>query len=740
MLLVVPFTVLGLTVGPQGQALAQTAPLSNSQINSTVRMPGGVPAVQVIDGEIVKRGATTVVRTGIRSSPYGRALSYGQLAWATKDVWLAPFQDDSGSDGDDAETGSQDSPAGAPAGGGTGLQMVNWPTAGGSQQFGYTWSGNSQTAGVALAGLVASGTCSFGGVLSHAGERGVGTVGGGNVGSDGGATMISRADMASSMCGRGSPAEAVVEVKARIGTVYNCAINCGSGAVQVWRGSGTAALPRTVQTRVTCVDGSGGTTVLTRTTSYGAGTTGAPVSPCPEGSSGTRLDYFCGLTTGGLQACGSVQVEPLPEACRAGPSTCVIAVQYNPNPTSTPNNWSTISPGHPMGTNLQANRAAAPASFRCLWLGAVVPWEDCSALFPDFGAPAPAAPTVVAPPRTGTTPTTAPTPAPSSSPTTPPNAVTTLQRVGDPVYSYSEDLGWHWQQPVKADVDVHMPHPAAAPAADGYWLSLYYGVPAAPMTYSQMYDVTTVRSINDLGSGLGWSGNLADPDRNLFPAGTGVLVIGSNDYYGPQHADATHTGTGPGPEARDAVRTVIHTIAPAVAGSSSTDPNPNPSAGPSTGPSSGPSAPPGPGTGSGSNPDPGDGSGSCLGGMWSWNPVDWVYVPIKCAFEIKPATRARVGSIGAGLSAVPPFSLLTAVPAWLGPLAAPGQSCPDWSVKVPAAGSSNAYSITCDDPFAQRIHDSRLLFGGAMALALLGPFAWRVWNASVPVLLLGGKS
>lgn len=48
-----------------------------------------------------------------------------------------------------------------------------------------------------------------------------------------------------------------------------------------------------------------------------------------------------------------------------------------------------------------------------------------------------------------------------------------------------------------------------------------------------------------------------------------------------------------------------------------------------------PPAPQDTGTGTpteGVNPDPGDGS-NCLSAAWSWNPVDWVYVPVKCALS-----------------------------------------------------------------------------------------------------------
>jgi hypothetical protein len=158
-----------------------------------------------------------------------------------------------------------------------------------------------------------------------------------------------------------------------------------------------------------------------------------------------------------------------------------------------------------------------------------------------------------------------------------------------------------------------------------------------------------------------------------------------------------------------------------------------------------PEAPrPGPPTITETLPPPGpqgEAGEDCFGSLITLsNPASWVYGPVVCAlkwaFEIKPETQARLSSVGAGIAALPPFSVLTAVPDWLAPIATPGQSCPDWTVQL----GPESYSVMCDDPFAQRIHDSRTLFGAAMVAGLLAPFTWRVWHAAIPVLRVQARS
>ena len=180
-------------------------------------------------------------------------------------------------------------------------------------------------------------------------------------------------------------------------------------------------------------------------------------------------------------------------------------------------------------------------------------------------------------------------------------------------------------------------------------------------------------------------------------------------------------------------------------GAPAPEPRPEPTAPPTTTPTAPPVNPPaspqpsgtpapapdpfGPGDNGPGDPDKGT---NCMSGAYSWNPIDWVFVPVKCAliwtFGIKPTTQARLGSIDVG--GIPPFSVLTAVPNWLAPIANPGQTCPDWTVKV---GAKN-YSVVCDQGYTKKMHDNRVLFGTAMTLVLVAPLAWRVWRAAIPVL------
>jgi hypothetical protein len=88
--------------------------------------------------------------------------------------------------------------------------------------------------------------------------------------------------------------------------------------------------------------------------------------------------------------------------------------------------------------------------------------------------------------------------------------------------------------------------------------------------------------------------------------------------------------------------------------------SPAPSPGPSVGPSQAPTPAPGAVPGTGTNPDPdsgpvGDpatdpkaGGKSCMGAAWSLNPVQWVFVPVKCALQwaFVPDTAALTEDVG----------------------------------------------------------------------------------------------
>lgn len=65
-----------------------------------------------------------------------------------------------------------------------------------------------------------------------------------------------------------------------------------------------------------------------------------------------------------------------------------------------------------------------------------------------------------------------------------------------------------------------------------------------------------------------------------------------------------------------------------------------------------------------------DDSSNCLGGGWGYNPVNWVYIPIKCAaiWAFKPDSTvltAKLASMNTSLRTHPPFSVLVAASAFV---------------------------------------------------------------------------
>lgn len=144
-----------------------------------------------------------------------------------------------------------------------------------------------------------------------------------------------------------------------------------------------------------------------------------------------------------------------------------------------------------------------------------------------------------------------------------------------------------------------------------------------------------------------------------------------------------------------------------------------------------PTAPTGPPT-SGPNPTDPD-AGSCIAGAWSWNPVDWVFVPVKCAlswaFGIKPATLARLQAVRDLAASKPPMSLAGGAPGLVG-LGSVGSSCPSWRVTV--AGYSE--DVICGQGYTERLHDWRNLTGAVLVALAVSPFLRSVWYAGLPVL------
>jgi hypothetical protein len=104
------------------------------------------------------------------------------------------------------------------------------------------------------------------------------------------------------------------------------------------------------------------------------------------------------------------------------------------------------------------------------------------------------------------------------------------------------------------------------------------------------------------------------------------------------------------------------------------DPDPSASPTPSTGalpttganPSTVPNPDPTPDPGTEPQPDPDPESQNCWGSGWSWNPVSWVYVPVKCALEwafVPPSGYAGslVGELQTSFDGTEPGKYLSAL-------------------------------------------------------------------------------
>jgi hypothetical protein len=167
------------------------------------------------------------------------------------------------------------------------------------------------------------------------------------------------------------------------------------------------------------------------------------------------------------------------------------------------------------------------------------------------------------------------------------------------------------------------------------------------------------------------------------------------------------------------------------------DPDPDPSDNPT--PTTPPTTDPVPQEGT--NPDPGDGSGSCLGGVWSLNPVNWVYTPVKCAmlwaFDPQVSLETRAQTMQAAFTGRAPFG-------WFGSLFAlpgnlPSESCPDWRVKIPTPGWGGAgndfdQNVVCDSPYIDSLRAARPVLAAGMIALAFTPLLRGLAYASIPLL------
>lgn len=144
---------------------------------------------------------------------------------------------------------------------------------------------------------------------------------------------------------------------------------------------------------------------------------------------------------------------------------------------------------------------------------------------------------------------------------------------------------------------------------------------------------------------------------------------------------------------------------------------------------------------SGPNPVPEDGTGpSCLSAMWSWNPVDWVYVPVKCAlqwaFVPSSATTATLAELQADAAGRAPMVWLVDAGGWVGTVLGAGgggSACWVLDVHLGMFGDIHILNSCADEPVVNEIKKLRPLLLVATYVAFLGPLAWWAWRSYAPL-------
>jgi hypothetical protein len=135
--------------------------------------------------------------------------------------------------------------------------------------------------------------------------------------------------------------------------------------------------------------------------------------------------------------------------------------------------------------------------------------------------------------------------------------------------------------------------------------------------------------------------------------------------------------------------------------------------------------------------DPDDATGnSCMGAAWSWNPVNWVYVPIKCAliwaFVPSPETWSALSDLRDELVERPPGSVVVAI----------GSA---------AGGSFDGYTASCAEmpnfgteespvqlPCAPAVGSGGSVVYGLVSLAIGAAGLFRIWAMGLQALKAGG--
>jgi hypothetical protein len=130
-------------------------------------------------------------------------------------------------------------------------------------------------------------------------------------------------------------------------------------------------------------------------------------------------------------------------------------------------------------------------------------------------------------------------------------------------------------------------------------------------------------------------------------------------------------------------------------------------------------------------PDVDPDSSNCYGDALSFNPVNWVYVPVKCAlkwaFVPKTPLSLRIGRIKTAFEGRFPFSvgpLIAGLPAGI------GGGCPSWVVHV----KDQNKNVVCDSSYTAAIRGARPFLMGGMLAAAFWPLIRGLFFASVPLI------
>jgi hypothetical protein len=128
---------------------------------------------------------------------------------------------------------------------------------------------------------------------------------------------------------------------------------------------------------------------------------------------------------------------------------------------------------------------------------------------------------------------------------------------------------------------------------------------------------------------------------------------------------------------------------------------------------------------------------SCMGGAWSWNPVNWIYIPIKCALQwaLVPTaeTQVQLDALSARASSSIPFSYVGDIVTWFGTFTGVSATSGCYSITLPLGsfiGDVPVFS-TCSG-LGAILEDHRGILSVAIYASFVLPLVWWAWRAYAP--------